>query len=145
MSIEKLNLNIEYNESLMTGIEEIDEQHRFLIDTLHEANHMFSNNYDRELLNQVTKDLLSYAITHFETEEALMQQHGYLDAHPNAAKDHISQHRDFTNRIVSINDRLREGLSIHYVELFEFLEAWLQNHVLGFDQDLGRYLRKSMN
>jgi hemerythrin-like metal-binding protein len=145
MPIEKLNLNIEYSDSLLTGISEIDEQHRFLIDTLHEANYMFSNSYDKELLDQITKDLLSYAITHFETEEKLMQENGYNTAHPNKAQDHISQHRNFSNRIVSINDRLREGLSIPYIELFEFLNAWLQNHVLGFDQELGSYLRKITN
>jgi hemerythrin-like metal-binding protein len=145
MPIEKLNLSIEYSDRLLTGIPEIDEQHRFLIDTLHEANHMFSNSYDKELLDRIIKDLLSYAITHFETEEKLMQKYNYIVAHPNKAKDHIAQHRDFSNRIVSINERMREGLSIHYIELFEFLDAWLQNHVLGFDQDLGNYLRKFTN
>lgn len=145
MSKTKLNLSIEFTDSLITGIAVIDAQHRFLIDTLHEANHMFSNSYDQQLLNQITKELLSYAITHFDTEEKLMQEYGYFAAHPNKAQEHIAQHRDFSHRIVSINDRLREGLSVEYVELFEFLDAWLQNHVLGFDQHLGTHLREHMN
>jgi hypothetical protein len=106
MPIEKLNLNIEYSDSLLTGISEIDQQHRFFqIDTLHDNNYMFFNSY--------AKDLLSYAITHLETEEKLTQESGYTSAHPNKAQEHISHHRNFSHRIVSINDCLREGLSFN--------------------------------
>jgi hemerythrin-like metal-binding protein len=136
---------IEWEESMATGIATIDKQHRFLVDTLQEANNKLLGDHDRELLMEISKDLLSYAITHFETEEALMQRYGYQAAYPDEARKHIIQHRDFSARVVAVGDRLREGREFSSVEVLKFLNHWLRDHVLGVDQRLGKFLRETMN
>ena len=68
---------IVWNDTLVTGGDEMDDQHRILVKTLNEAGVKLSGNRDTALLEQITRDLLSYAIYHFETEEELMAQYHY--------------------------------------------------------------------
>lgn len=129
---------------MATGIESIDKQHRYLVDTLQEANEKLLRDNDSELLNQIARDLLSYAITHFETEEKLMQRYGYEAACPQEARDHIAQHRAFSKQVVAVCDQLREGQEISHLEVLKFLNHWLRDHVLGIDQLLGKFLHQAM-
>jgi len=135
---------IEWQPSMATGVAAIDRQHQYLIDTLRQANQQLLNSDDNELLNRVAKDLLGYAITHFETEEKLMQRYGYEEAEPEMAQLHVSQHRNFSQQVVSVREQLREGQKVSHLEVLKFLNHWLRDHVLGIDQHLGRFLNQAM-
>ncbi len=135
---------IEWNDGMATGVAIIDKQHRFLVDTLQDANEELLHGNDYESLHQISRDLLSYAITHFETEERLMQRYGYEVARPEEARNHIAQHRDFSRQVVAVCDQLREGREVSRLEVLKFLNHWLRDHVLGVDQLLGGFLRQVM-
>jgi hemerythrin len=135
---------IEWADTMATGIATIDRQHRFLIDTLKQANEKLLQDGNDALLAETAKVLLSYALTHFETEEALMQRYGYEAACPEDAHAHVAQHRDFSRRVVALRDQLREGREVSRIEVLTFLNHWLRNHVLGIDQRLGAFLRHAM-
>jgi hemerythrin-like metal-binding protein len=132
--------SIKWDESMTTGIAAIDKQHRYLVDTLQEANAKLLDEHNSALLKQIAKELLGYAIMHFETEEALMQRYGYAADYPQQARDHISQHRDFSSHVVAVNDQLREGQEVSRIEVLEFLNHWLHHHILGTDQQLAKFL-----
>lgn len=135
---------VEWQESMATGIPEIDKQHQYLFDTFNDAGKKLLTNDDDFLAIQFTKNLLGYAITHFETEEALMQRYEYATACPEEAETHIAQHRRFSKQVVAILDQLREGQKVSRIEVLSFLRQWLRNHVLGTDQMLGEYLTNKM-
>ncbi len=135
---------IEWVDAMATGVATIDKQHRFLVDTLRQANEQLLHDPNDALLGEIAKVLLGYAITHFETEEGLMQHYGYQAACPEDARAHIAQHRDFSRRVVALRDQIREGRSISRIEVLRFLNHWLRDHVLGIDQRLGDFLRQAM-
>jgi hemerythrin-like metal-binding protein len=135
---------IEWVESMATGVAAVDKQHRFLVDTLQQANQELMDDHDAELLMTISKDLLGYALTHFDTEETLMQRYGYQEAYPEKAREHIAQHREFSRQVVAFCDRMREGRGVSRMELLKFLNHWLRDHVLGIDQLLGDFLREAM-
>lgn len=135
---------IEWSEQMATGIPAIDKQHHFLVETLQAANERLLSDRDGNLLENISKDLLGYAITHFETEEALMQRYGYDTAYPDKAKNHIAEHREFSRKVVSIYDQLREGENVSRIEVLTFLNHWLYDHLLGVDRQYCEYLRKAM-
>jgi hemerythrin-like metal-binding protein len=136
---------IEWNESMLTGIADIDKQHQYLVDTLQEANKKLLSDDNNILLRQIVRDLLGYAIMHFETEETLMQRYGYDKAYPEEAQSHIAQHRDFSRQVVMVRDQLREGCMVSREEVLSFLNHWLREHVFGTDQLLGKYLIKKLD
>jgi hemerythrin len=132
---------IEWSEKMTTGIVEVDNQHHFLVDTLCEANSRLLNEHESALLGEIAKDLLTYAIVHFETEENLMKHYGYAEAFPDLAKSHIAQHRDFSHQVVAVSENLREGRQVSRIDVLKYLNEWLRNHVLGIDQLLAAFVR----
>jgi hemerythrin len=135
---------IEWSEKMTTGVPEVDSQHRFLVDTVREANRKLLNDHEGVLLGEIAKDLLTYAIMHFETEEELMKRHGYAEAFPEIANVHVAQHRDFSHQVVAVCDHLREGRPISRMDVLKYLNEWLRNHVLGIDQKLGAFVREAL-
>ncbi|NTV94113.1 MAG: hemerythrin family protein [Thiobacillus sp.] len=131
---------IEWNESFDTGVAEIDEQHRILVNTLNEANAKLLENVSLDFVEQITQDLLSYALYHFETEEELMQECGYSDDSAADAELHLQQHRSFSSKVVTVRDNLRAGIPISREDLIGFLNDWLVNHILNTDKRLGAYI-----
>jgi hemerythrin len=126
-----------WQDSFDTGVEEIDEQHRILVNTINEAGVTLSENSNMEVLEQITNDLLSYALYHFETEEELMHQNEYTEGDMDA---HLAQHRDFSATVVGVKDGIRSGKPISKDDLLSFLQNWLVNHILNTDKKLGAFI-----
>jgi hemerythrin-like metal-binding protein len=131
---------IEWSDALLTGVAEVDQQHRILVDTLIEARTMLNGENAGPQFERVSRDLLAYAIYHFEKEEQLMLSHGYAVAAPEAAAQHLAQHRQFSERVVALRTAERLGEPGAGAALLAFLEAWLVNHILTTDQSLGRFI-----
>ena len=129
-----------WNDSYLTGVERIDAQHKVLVNTLNDANARLSGTITRELLEQITRDLLSYAIYHFETEEALMQEFDYAGLSAADEVKHREEHRSFSQQVVSLREGLRDGRLVSREDLLSFLNQWLVNHILNTDKRLGAFL-----
>ncbi len=141
--MESTTQNLVWRDDFATGVAEIDEQHMILVHTLNEAATKLKHDTSQETLEQITQDLLSYALYHFETEEELMQQYGYADAadaDEGAADQHLSQHRAFSAKVVSVRDGLKSGMRIASSDLLDFLNNWLVNHILNTDKKLGAFI-----
>ncbi|MGM0519989.1 MAG: bacteriohemerythrin [Campylobacterota bacterium] len=132
---------IVWKDSYNTGIEEIDEQHRILVNTINEANIKLQENDSIKTLESITKDLLSYVLYHFETEEDMMAKHDYKSYNNEDYEKHMKQHRDFSAKVVSIRDMLSKGKPIEKEELIEFLTNWLVNHINNTDKKLASFLK----
>ncbi len=129
---------------MATGIDIIDKQHHYLIEILQQLNEKQLDDDGDLLLSHVVRDLLGYALMHFEAEEALMLRYDYAAACPEEAKAHIAQHREFSRKVVSVRDKLREGQKVSHMEIQGFLNHWLREHLLGIDQSLGKFLLEKM-
>ncbi|MGO9772448.1 MAG: bacteriohemerythrin [Roseiarcus sp.] len=131
---------IQWSDALLTGVAEIDRQHRILVDSLVEARQELSDDVSDPLFEQITRDLLGYAIYHFDTEEQLMRRHGYHAAAPDAAARHVAQHRGFSERVVALRAAARLGEPGTKTALLTFLEDWLVNHIMTADKLLGEFV-----
>jgi hemerythrin-like metal-binding protein len=129
-----------WNDSYLTGIDRIDEQHKVLVNTLNEANARLATCVTRDLLEQITRDLLSYAIYHFETEESLMKEYNYAGLSATDDEKHHHEHRSFSQQVVSLREGLRDGRLVTREELLSFLNNWLVNHILFTDKRFGEFL-----
>ncbi len=134
---------IVWDDTLVTGISEIDEQHQILVNLFNEANTKLSANNNAEFLEQITRDMLSYALYHFETEEELMQKYGYSEDKIEDADAHIQQHRSFSAKVVAVRNDIKAGILISREDLLAFLNSWLINHILNTDKQLAAFLLAS--
>lgn len=138
-----LSYPLVWNDTYMTGVKEIDEQHMILVHTLNEAHTTLKKDNKIETLEQITQDLLSYALYHFETEEELMQEYGFQEVSEDNAHEHLEQHRAFSEKVVGIRDGLKTETPIAPEELLDFLQQWLLNHILNTDMKLADFILKA--
>lgn len=131
---------LEWTDALKTGVPDIDEQHMILVHTLNEASEKLARDASAEVLGQITQDLLSYALYHFETEEELMQTLGYREASAEESAQHLEQHRAFSSKVVGIRENLKAGILITPKELIGFLNDWLVSHIQHTDKKLAAFI-----
>ena len=131
-----------WNEEMSTGVEVIDAQHRSLLHMVNDAYSTLSENTNSITLQRITKELLSYAIYHFQTEESLMKQYGYAEERPEEADAHIKEHRNFSAKVVSAREALRSGDQREIIQMLEFLKSWITNHTQAIDKKLGRFIQE---
>ena len=132
---------LEWNEALVTGVDEMDQQHRLLMDMVLQARAGLNGRPATTLFEQLTRDLLAYAIYHFATEERLMRQYDFAAAYPEEARRHVEEHRGFSARVVSLRVQGRSGSPQSSSDLVGFLEGWLMNHIMVVDPPLARHIR----
>ncbi len=122
---------------LATGIPDIDLQHEQLIanvSSLRSAAH----DGDVRLAEGVLQYLEQYAAEHFAAEERAMWQAGYpdLDAH-------WSLHLAFATELARRRAEYRASAdrASLLADLGRWMDAWLEEHVLGADAEMARFLR----
>ncbi|MGZ4959874.1 MAG: bacteriohemerythrin [Methylomonas sp.] len=124
-------------DELLIGVPEIDEQHHLLVNMLSETAQSLSVEFRPTQLADLVHDLMSYALYHFETEEALMMKNHY---DPELQAKHIQEHRMFAGKIADAQKAISKGKNISPYELLRFLGDWLQNHIQQTDKQLGEFL-----
>lgn len=135
-----LTTPIELTAALLTGVAEIDDQHQVLINTINEASEKLANDRSGELLERITRDLLAYAIYHFETEEKLIKRYGYDLEAAGEATAHLREHRQFSEQVVALRNEIHGGKTPSAAALLTFLNDWLVNHIRNTDKLLGAYI-----
>ena len=123
---------------LDTGIDEIDRQHRRIVDYINQL-HEVRSTHDREVLGNVIGDMIDYTMSHFVFEEALMESAGYLFSGP-----HKKVHELFCRRVSEMKSRFDAGEDVTD-ELHGMLSRWLFNHIRnedhGYIDSVKAYLR----
>ena len=124
----------------LTGVERIDSQHSNLINLVNEARHTLNRDASPSRIEKIVKELLSYAIYHFRTEEALMKEYGYLQARSAEAQAHIQEHRGFSERVAALQEEVRLHARVDTDALVRFLLDWIAQHILETDKKLAAYI-----
>jgi hemerythrin-like metal-binding protein len=121
-------MGIEWKPEYSVKVEEIDDQHKHLvaqIDRLSEA--LYSENINEET-SAILDELSRYAIEHFETEEKYFDKFHYIDAVP-----HKEEHLKFQKKIETLIRFHNAGSEVS-IDLIDFLEDWLIDHLMEQDQ-----------
>lgn len=131
---------ITWNDYFVTGIDEIDSQHRRLIDLIGRSARVLVLPYAsaHTTADKLLDALTDYVIYHFDTEARLMSEHG---VDPRHSEHHLREHADFVARVGEMRRRYEKEGNISGGELLTFLANWLVFHILADDQVLGRQLR----
>ena len=125
-----------WDESLATGNEFIDRQHRevaHLIDMLR-ASHLSTP----EAGFRALEDLMAFVVTHFIAEEHLMRQVGYPEASMN---EMVRDHAWFTDHARLRVLEFRMGNEANLLTLAAHLHDWLAVHEFGTDRLLADWIR----
>ncbi len=118
-----------------TGIGEIDAEHDRLVRL---GNRLYAMSFDedvaREAIEKVLTELVTFAQSHFDAEERLMEAHAY----PKLA-EHRAVHNRMCDYLREIFDLCRETPLLVTIRLEIFLGSWFIWHMHRDDADFARF------
>lgn len=131
--------DITWGQILSVAVDEIDEDHRKLLNIFNILNHALIDEEPHAYLVAVLEELINCTAWHFSHEERLMLKYGYADieAHKITHKELIDSARELQQKIIQPNIPITEDDVV-------YLERWLTEHILTDDMRLGAYLSQEM-
>lgn len=125
-------------ETMTTGLEDIDAQHRELIRRYNDLNEAVLHDGGHDLVGRILGFLDDYTVVHFACEEARMIEHRCPAAGRNKAA-----HDELRADLGRIKERIAsEGLDkIDVVHLEQALGNWIRNHICSIDVKLRECVR----
>lgn len=129
-----------WNERYVTGIGEVDDQHRTLVDLINRLGALLTGSAGASAADIETLfgQLADYAVYHFREEEGLMHAAG-IDVRHVAL--HCEAHASFLDEVTRMHDGLLDGNPDAARLLLRFLTHWLAYHIFGQDQVMARQMR----
>lgn len=128
---------IVWDDSLETGLAELDEDHRKLMELINRLADGVTNHRGMAFIMAVFDEFIEHAQRHFAMEERLMAHHDYPKAKHHAAH-HAALLEELTDSIEAITPD-----SAPSVALLDFLEAWLKHHILSLDKEMACAISRS--
>lgn len=119
------------------SVSKFDQQHKKLFslaETLHQA--MLAGR-GRDVLAALLADLITYTRVHFAAEEDLLDRHQYPEL-----VHHRFEHAQLMLKTAEYQKRLDAGDFHFTIDIMEFLQRWIVNHVLQTDTRYGNYLNR---
>ena len=125
-----------WSDDLLTGIQEIDQQHMILFECLERLQRSITDDEKWSAVHYGLIELSDFARIHFSVEEALMRLHGYPET-----EKHCAEHRNFVKVLGKFKtDSVRMDVS---GEMGGFLNDWLVKHIAHSDHAYVPHLRHS--
>lgn len=124
-----------WDKTLSVTVDEIDEDHRRLVDLLNIFSRSVAKGESPEYQEAVLAELIACTIWHFRHEERLMLKYNY----PYFA-GHKAEHQELIKSAAAFQQKyLQDGGKMSEAD-FVYLEHWLTEHILVVDMKLGEWL-----
>ena len=135
---EKTSTNlIEWSDQLSIGIQEIDEQHKILVNLLNQLHDAITHHHGSDTSKKIMDQLCEYTKIHFTVEESLLRILGYPEY-----DEHKAHHEQLLTQVKALRSKMdTEDHSISF-ELLHFLKKWLTIHILEEDSAYTEHLLK---
>ncbi len=128
---------IDWKPEYEVGIPVVDRDHRHLLELLNRFEAAHQEGHAREDVLGILRELIRYAEEHFQREEALMDESGYLDL-----LEHQLVHEDLVRQIFALHERYSAQDNHIPEEVQEFLKRWFLEHILHMDMRFGEWYRQ---
>ncbi len=120
---------IEWNKEYSFGLPLIDEEHEKVIEIINEIITAKQHEDFPEKIEEMLREMIDYAWSHFMTEESYMLEFNYPEY-----QYHKEEHFDFVHKVNSFFDRVVGGDYQLATEMLEYLKQLLVRHIEGTDR-----------
>ncbi|MCU7842356.1 MAG: bacteriohemerythrin [Candidatus Thiodiazotropha sp. (ex Monitilora ramsayi)] len=125
---------VEWSDTLSVGIEEIDEQHKLLVDLVNKMHEAIHQRHGSDVVNSILADLADYTRIHFAVEESLMRILNYP-----GYEEHKEIHEELLHSVVDLQEKVATGKKSIGFELMHFLKTWLTKHIMEEDMQYSSF------
>jgi hemerythrin len=114
-----------------TNVDICDSQHKELFDRVNALNDAVINN-DRIDIGNRLDSLVDFVVTHFETEERLMEERGY-----SGLNHHRQEHDLLVQTCTDIQEKFHAGEMDIEEGTMAYIKNWLDHHIPIIDKPYG--------
>lgn len=128
---------VTFDDTLVTGNEMIDSQHKEWIDRINQLMKSCETEKEKQSAVRMLDYMADYADFHFAEEEKLQREIGYP-----GLEEHLKKHEEFRNTVKELHEMLEEeeGPSDGFVKAVEEnVMKWLTYHIQSFDRSVAEY------
>lgn len=127
-----------WSDVLSVGLEDIDKQHKKLVDLLNEFYGVSQNNPEHHgNLTAALQGLSAYVDEHFSYEEKMFTEAGYSQA-----ENHKKEHNFYTQEVRNLTESFARGDLSNTDKVATFLKDWLVNHIMVKDKLMASHMQK---
>jgi hemerythrin len=134
-------VELPWSERYLTGIDDLDEQHKILFTMLNDLAIAMKNGRAKYVILDTMSRLADYAQYHFDCEEKQMRRYDFP-----LYTEHKDAHDKFKVELAEMIKRSQEGDILVYLKTFKVLQGWIVKHVVDesydYDQGFGQYVRE---
>jgi len=130
---------MEWDASFELGVTEFDEHHKYLVYLLNLTFDGVTFGASHDELGAVIDELIKYTTYHFAAEEQWMTIHKYP-----GQSEHRKEHEKFCTRVAEIQKDFHQGNMNLGLEVVQFLNNWLSDHILKTDAQYGRFAKNHL-
>lgn len=129
---------LNWDDSLLIGIEKIDNQHKELFRIINKFLTAMSEGKGKFEIATTLKFLEAYVIKHFNDEEKLL-----INNNKEAYKIQYEQHETFKNELIKLKDKFeKDGItSTLVIDTQKSVTTWCRNHIIKVDKELARFMK----
>ena len=124
---------------LSVEIDEIDEDHRRLVNLFNLLNHSIEAGDSEDYIESVLEELIACTAWHFKHEERLMLKFNYDEF-----EQHKDEHQKLMNSSAGLLQKFLSQKKTLTSEDIDYIETWLTEHILTTDMKLGVFLNTVM-
>jgi hemerythrin-like metal-binding protein len=127
---------MELTAGLLTGVDEMDQQHRRLVELINQLHEAMKSGKGAEQSQVILKSLVDYTNSHFSREEAMLRRHNW----PGLTR-HLTLHQDLLRQLNQFITAFNKTQRVSSIELSDFLRDWLYKHIQQEDLQYGKDLK----
>lgn len=130
-------MNLEWDKSLATGIDSIDDQHKELFSRMNQLVLAMREGKGKNEVIKTLDFLEDYVIKHFTEEEEIQKKNNY----PQYNIQH-EEHEKFKKELKDLRKVFETtGVSaIFVINTQQTMTTWWRKHISNLDKDLGKFL-----
>lgn len=132
---------IEWKDECSVGRKELDDQHKRLINYINKLHGAISVGKGKDVIDDILDALLEFTYEHFSAEENLMKLH-----HFPGFDEHKKEHDRINNKVIELQEKSaqKDDYITMPLQLMEFLNGWLVDHILVMDKQYAPYLKEEI-
>lgn len=125
---------IQLTEDLLTGVPEMDEQHRVLVQLLNETYELLRQGKREEAREKLINGVVAYVDFHFKAEEAFQKEIGFPEY-----EAHCRIHESFRKQALAWVEEARAGDPQAIREIVSMIWSWFFRHIAVKDKAYGAF------
>jgi hemerythrin len=119
-----------WKEDYGVNVKQIDDQHKIFLGIMDKC---YAATKKKKDIRKIIGELIDYAELHFKTEEKYFDEFHY-----NEASEHKKAHQELRDKIKFITSKDNVDSTQLALELLDFLEDWLVDHLANVDKKYSR-------